>query len=726
MNRAIHFLAALISLSTATLADLPYLDIASDVQRPDVQFDIKRVFSGNTPMIRWTVTDGYATNAADLTNWTYTLWYGWDNSATSGTAVAQYNKTNNVVRFYALTNFYAIPNDNYYVSIVGTHTSGAVRTWATGKMNQRWDFAANSPSSVPVEPMPWNWNLIGPYSGTWPFIAGANVTLSGTPTGLVITASSGNATNGLNGVTLLERTTNGASLATNWLTLAVRTNFASVTEATNKAPASTTGYLPPIFGPPGTVSSVDGNGNAVNETFWRTSIYGYNRSYAIFGLYASVGGQAIGSSPPAGLDLWTIDNTNDPFSARSSPFVAYGMHSATSAVYHGKIFTRARGTNNYASDLVFEVVSPDPLTLTTVERMRITTEGNVIVSNTVQAGAFVGGGGSITGLNLSAYAGTGLAWNGSALVVTQAAVTSGAWNASVAGASNLALGAYALATNALPMTGGTVTGNLRVTAGVTAATVTATGRLGGNGISLTNTAVVSVTRYAADADGAVVDAWRAGTNFVWFAMQPTNFAGLRIGGPESYTADFTNYTIWIWGTNLQVNGRITGDGSALSGISAGSVTLTSNVVWKVPAMRGFWDISSDVPTNGGASLAFEAPFPTSTVLRASLRTLWTGGAVRVAQGAVMALSSVATNRASVHVDYIAWTNVVTNSVWFTALGSTNALGTTALTTTGVYIVSATNFSGERALIPYFKGTQTGLGATNWGRSFLPNLGEVEQ
>lgn len=156
-----------------------------------------------------------------------------------------------------------------------------------------------------------------------------------------------------------------------------------------------------------------------------------------------------------------------------------------------------------------------------------------------------------------------------------------------------------------------------------------------------------------------------------------------------------------------------------------SVSLTTNIVWKVPAMRGAWDISSDVPANGGVSLAFEAPFSTSPIQRASMRTTATNQ-VRTAQGAVMSLSSVATNRASVVVDYVAYSATVTNAIWFTSMGATNALGTTLLTTTGVYRINATNFTGVRDLVPYFQGTQTGGGTTNFGRSFMPVIGEVEQ
>ncbi len=230
------------------MADLPYLDIASDVQRPDQEFNIKRVFSGNTPMIRWTVTDGAVNRPADLSDWTFTLWYGRDNSATQGVAVLQFSKatevsgitTNARVRFLSLTNFFAIPNDSCFCACGGTHTNGAVRTWSTGRMNQKWDFAANSPSSAPTQSVPWNWSLIGPYSGTPPIYAGANVSVSNSPTGTVISATSGNATNGLNSVV---NTTNPAGVAslsgnilyigTNALSLDTNTVLALINASTN-------------------------------------------------------------------------------------------------------------------------------------------------------------------------------------------------------------------------------------------------------------------------------------------------------------------------------------------------------------------------------------------------------------------------------------------------------------------------------------------------------------
>jgi hypothetical protein len=218
-----------------------------------------------------------------------------------------------------------------------------------------------------------------------------------------------------------------------------------------------------------------------------------------------------------------------------------------------------------------------------------------------------------------------------------------------------------------------------------------------------------------------------------FGIGTINDTPMILGQNNSERARITSAGLVV--SQSVTAGSFAGNGSGLTGLngaaitnfSGGSVTLTSNVVWKVPSMRGAWDISTDVPAGGGVSLGFETPFTTSTTYRASIRTLSTAATYRVAQGAAMCLSSVATNRGTVFIDYVAWTNTATNSVWFTPFDGTNRLATVNLTTTAVYQVDGSGW-GTRAVIPFFAGNQVAVGAasTNAARSFLPPIGEVER
>lgn len=180
--------------------------------------------------------------------------------------------------------------------------------------------------------------------------------------------------------------------------------------------------------------------------------------------------------------------------------------------------------------------------------------------------------------------------------------------------------------------------------------------------------------------------------------------------------------------NMVVSGRVTaasfaGDGSALTGISGGGASLTTNAVIKLQSMRGSWDVSSDIPANGGGAIAFEQPFTTSTVFRASFRTISTSAVSRVIQGAYVALSSVETNWLWFDIDHIG-TNAAT--IQFTAAGATNVLFSQNLTTTGVYRISGTNAAGNRELVPYLYTTNTGPGTTNFSRTWIPVIKAVVQ
>lgn len=267
------------------------------------------------------------------------------------------------------------------------------------------------------------------------------------------------------------------------ITVMVDTNGLSTVPVLRQyAPASTVNSMAPLFTHPSSISSIDGNGNAVNETFHRTDVRSYNRSYAILGLYAMVDGQAIGSSPVAGMDLWTYDTTNDPFSSRASPRVSFGMHSSLNAIYHGHIYTLSRGTNNNAADLIFEVGTP--VISGTKVRMLLTTEGDLIVSNRVLAGQFVGDGSGLTNVTASASvtnAVSGVTWQEG---TTNGAAVQGSTNIVVTFKTNQPIAVLTAGTNttvSATTNGNTVTWAVH-------ATSSGSGGGSGGGFPLTNTA----------------------------------------------------------------------------------------------------------------------------------------------------------------------------------------------------------------------------------------------
>lgn len=187
--------------------------------------------------------------------------------------------------------------------------------------------------------------------------------------------------------------------------------------------------------------------------------------------------------------------------------------------------------------------------------------------------------------------------NSAALTLTAANVATGdAWLASVAGASNLAQTALGVATAALPKAGGSLAGPVTGTT-IQAATLVASSVIRGPSLQLSNSVALAVTRYVADENGTLLEAWRAGTNYFWMAMQPTNFTGMRIGGPEIYTPDFTNWTFWLEGTNVRSRGAFFGDGSQLAGIVAGSAS---------PSLAVNWGMSFEGSPNGGWARSFPA------------------------------------------------------------------------------------------------------------------------
>jgi hypothetical protein len=183
----------------------PFYLTTVDVQSPDQQFVIDRAFLGNNTFLAFDIVDG--TSSPSLTGWQFTLFYGRTQYATQGVSIAASSVSANRVNFLGATNTYFEPYNNYWVSLTGTDSNGYVKTFGTGRLIVDFDPLAGVPA-VLNGLTPWNWNLIGPYSGTWPFYAGSNMLLVGTTTGLVLHAGANT-----NDTTAVVAAGSGASVA---------------------------------------------------------------------------------------------------------------------------------------------------------------------------------------------------------------------------------------------------------------------------------------------------------------------------------------------------------------------------------------------------------------------------------------------------------------------------------------------------------------------------------
>lgn len=219
-------LIAMLILCGAARADLPYFDFTVDLQLPAESLSIKSVYSGNTPLLRFTVNNDDAAYS-DATNYNWTFFYGSSATATTGVSLAASSVAGNVVSFYNSTNLF-FRKGGYYVSLVMTGSNGVRRTVATGSMDQQWDAAANLPGTSPYV-YPFNWNIYSGYVGNWPIESanGALVMTTNANGTLRLSVSTGAATNGINNVTMTEGTNNYAILTNSTILIGVKTNYAN-------------------------------------------------------------------------------------------------------------------------------------------------------------------------------------------------------------------------------------------------------------------------------------------------------------------------------------------------------------------------------------------------------------------------------------------------------------------------------------------------------------------
>jgi len=138
-----------------------YYSITCDTQDPAEQFVLDRVFSGNTPYLRSYHYDNGT--AIDLTPWSMQFYYSYGQYDTNGGVTINGTISSNCATYLGATNVFFQDYDRYYFSIKGTHSSGYVKTFATGKMIQVYDpaTATNLITSMGVINMDWWTNNVG-------------------------------------------------------------------------------------------------------------------------------------------------------------------------------------------------------------------------------------------------------------------------------------------------------------------------------------------------------------------------------------------------------------------------------------------------------------------------------------------------------------------------------------------------------------------------------------
>ena len=124
-------------LLLAVVSEGQYVWRDIDIQQPGENHVIGPVFSGNTPFLGFRIYDDQ-TATTTYTNWTWRFYYSMRREATNGWVITGTTSTNTVM-FNGGTNVFFRPYDRYYFSVMATSTSGQVRTFARGRMEQEYD-----------------------------------------------------------------------------------------------------------------------------------------------------------------------------------------------------------------------------------------------------------------------------------------------------------------------------------------------------------------------------------------------------------------------------------------------------------------------------------------------------------------------------------------------------------------------------------------------------------
>jgi hypothetical protein len=120
-----------------------YYTIKTDSQLPVEQYVIDSVFSGNAPFLRQLAYDDGV--PIDLTAWSMQFYYSYGQYDTNGgVTISGVVDATNRVTYLGATNIFFQPFDRYYFSIKGVSPAGLPKTFATGRMIQRYDPATDT------------------------------------------------------------------------------------------------------------------------------------------------------------------------------------------------------------------------------------------------------------------------------------------------------------------------------------------------------------------------------------------------------------------------------------------------------------------------------------------------------------------------------------------------------------------------------------------------------
>ena len=156
-------IAILVVLFTCAVGRAQF-NITADSQRPDEQFVVPAVFSGNTPFMRMYYFDDGA--AFTLTNWTMAFLYSYGQYDTNSMFQITGTTASNCATFVSGTNVF-VRSGNYYFSIRGTTAAGYIKTFAVGKMICKYDPATSPGATNTPGANGLYWVTTNDYKGWW-------------------------------------------------------------------------------------------------------------------------------------------------------------------------------------------------------------------------------------------------------------------------------------------------------------------------------------------------------------------------------------------------------------------------------------------------------------------------------------------------------------------------------------------------------------------------------
>jgi hypothetical protein len=140
MKRTSIALILFLLITISAFCQLPYFIVDIDIQTPEEDFLIPRAYAGNNPFVAFDIFDDTA--AWNVTNWAFTFSYSYDQSFSEGGVVLSgVNSTSNRVYFLGATQ-QLFKADEYWCEIVGVHTAGYKKTFASGKLIEIYSATA--------------------------------------------------------------------------------------------------------------------------------------------------------------------------------------------------------------------------------------------------------------------------------------------------------------------------------------------------------------------------------------------------------------------------------------------------------------------------------------------------------------------------------------------------------------------------------------------------------